>query len=731
MKKAGLLAVLLVLTAAVLLAVSPQKWQVRTMDDVLKGKSRGLSVSSEGELFLAPAEEAVEGPAEEFYLSLASGPDGALYLGTGHSGRVYRVPKTGKPELFFQAPEMDVTALGVGADGTLFVGTSPNGKIYKVKEKNKGEVFFDPGEKYIWSLLPGESGSLLAAVGESGGVYEISSEGNAREILKVAENHILCLKRDKAGVLWAGSGGNGLLYQYKNGKAFVVFESPFEEVKSIDFDAVGNILVGASGTPSKGKKEEVPLAAAATTPEVEITVVPTKAPAPEPAASPASSALAAGSIGREPSGLFVVSPAGEARKIWGSTEEMIYAVLWREADKRVLVGTGPQGRLYAVTEDEKASLLVQKPSEQVYALQPVESRVYVVCDNPPRLDALLPEQRFEGDYESAVQDAKLLATWGAVSWQSELPQGTTLQLETRSGNSSEPGPTWSEWSPPYQNKEGEPILSPRARFLQFRALFKTDSGRVSPRLRKIVLNYIQANVAPSVREVGVLAPNVVLLKPPDSEDVIWGAAKTVGQPAAEPGEKEEQGLKALALAKKALRKGLQTVVWEAVDENGDELSYTLQARKEGESVFHVLEDDWKEILYAFDTSAFSDGVYRLKIIASDAPANPPGTALTGDKESGPLTVDNTAPVIKNVTAVRSQNTLKVTFDAEDNLSPIVEARYFIRPGDWRAIFPVDGIADSRKESFNLSLPLPPNPDSLIIVEIKDSHGNVGVYRQAF
>ncbi len=731
MKKAVTLAVLLVLAAAVLWAVSPQKWVVRTMDDVLKGKSRGLSVSAEGELFLAPAEEAVEGPAEEFYLSLASGPNDVLYLGTGHSGRVYKVAKGAKPDLYFQAPEMDVTALGVGADGALFVGTSPNGKIYKVKEKNKGEAFFDPGEKYIWSLLPAEGGALLAAVGEAGGIYEISSEGNGRQILKVAENHILCLKRDKSGALWAGSGGNGLLYQYKNGKAFVVYESAFEEIKSIDFDTAGNILVAASGTPSKARKEDVPLAAAAATPEVEITVTPSKTATPEPAVKPVASALAAPSVGQEPSGLFVVTPLGDARKIWSSTEEMIYSVLWRESEKRVLVGTGPRGRLYAVTEDQKASLLLQKPSEQVFAFLPLGPQVYVVTDNPPHLDVLSSEQRFEGDYESAVQDAKLIATWGVVSWQSELPQGATLQLESRSGNSSEPGPTWSEWSPPYQNKDGEPILSPKARFLQFRALFKTVSGRVSPRLQKITLNYIQANVAPSVQTVGSLAPNVVLLKPPESEDVIWGAAKTIGRPAAEEADKDEQGLKALGLVKKAERKGLQTIVWEASDENDDDLSYTIQARKEGETGWHVLEDEWTDFLYAFDTTAFSDGIYRIKVVASDAPSNPPGTFLTGEKVSGPLTVDNTAPVIRNVTATRSSNTLKVGFDAQDDLSPIVEARYFIRPGDWTVVFPVDGIADSKKETFSLTLPLPPSPDNLLILQVKDAHGNVGVFRQVF
>lgn len=733
MRKAALVAVLLTLLAAGLLAVTPQKWLVRTQDDVLKGKSLGVSVSSDGELFLAPAEEAIEGPGEEFYLSLASTPDGTLFLGTGHAGKIFRIAKDGKAELWYQAGEMDVTCLAWGSDGALYAGTSPNGKIYKIKEKGKADVFFDPGEKYIWSLLPGDGGSLLAAVGESGGIYEISAEGNAREILKVPDNHILCLKRDKSGTIYAGSGGNGLLYQLsKSGKAFVVFESPFEEIKGLDFDADGNILVAASGTPSRGKKEEVSLASAAATPEVEITVTPSAKPAAEtsaPAAAAAVTALAAPSAGKEPSGLFLVTPGGDARKIWGSTEEMIYAVAWRDADKRALVGTGPRGRVYAVAEDRTASLLLQKPSEQVFAFYPLPSGVVELSDNPPHLDVLSSDQRLEGEYQSGVQDAKIVSTWGVISWQATVPAGTSIQLETRSGNSSEPSATWSDWSPPYQNHDGEAILSPKARFLQFRVLLRTASGRVSPRMRRVVLNYLQTNVSPEVTVVGALPPNVVLLKPPESEDVIWGASKTLQQ--TEEAAKDDDPSKGLAAAKRVERKGMQTVLWEASDDNDDDLSFTILAQKDGETAWHVLEDDWTDVIYAFDTSSLSDGIYRIKVVASDAPSNPADRTLTGEKISAPITIDTTAPVVKNVTATRTGNNLKLSFTAEDNLSAIVEAKWFVRPGKWQQAFPVDGICDSRLETFALSLTLPPNADNLVIIQVKDDHGNVGVYRQGF
>jgi hypothetical protein len=725
MKKAIAVAVLLGLLGTGLFGVTVQKWLARTSDDLLKGKSSGVSISSQGVLSLAPVEESVEGPAEEFYLSLVGAPDGSLYLGTGHSGKVYKLSKDGKADLYFQAAEMDVTCLALDAGGTLYAGTSPNGKVYKVSQKGKGEVLYDPSEKYIWALIPGEGGNLLAAVGEGGGIYEITPQGDGRQILKVQENHILCLKRDTNGDLFAGSGGNGLLYRVtKAGKASVVFESPFEEIKSLDIDSDGRIIIGAAGNPTRSKKEDLTLPAATAVPDVEITVT---AARPAAATPSAGSVAPTGAVGKEPSALFVVSLDGTARKIWSSPDELIYSVLWRGQEKRALVGTGGRGRVYSVDEEGKASLLVQKPGEQAYAVQAIGARVYILSNNPPRVDILLPEQRFEGEYMSSVLDAKMVSSWGRISWQGEEPQGTTLRLQTRSGNSAEPGPTWSEWSPPYKNKDGEPILSSRARFLQLRALFKTDSGRLSPRLQKISAAYVQTNVAPVVNRVDVLPPNDVYLKLPETEDVIWGSAGSTEPPAVKPDEQ----LKNVALAKKVERKGLQTMVWDADDENNDRITFDLAIRKESETAWHVLAEDWTEILYAFDTATLPDGVYLFRVTASDAPSNPQGLALKGEKISSPLVVDNTPPFFKNASATRSGASLRVAFQAEDALSPIVEARVFIRPGPWQVVFPGDGICDSKQESFEFTLNLPADADNLVVLTVKDAHGNVGVYRQSF
>ncbi|MBP1770667.1 MAG: hypothetical protein H6P96_1285 [Candidatus Aminicenantes bacterium] len=184
-------------------------------------------------------------------------------------------------------------------------------------------------------------------------------------------------------------------------------------------------------------------------------------------------------------------------------------------------------------------------------------------------------------------------------------------------------------------------------------------------------------------------------------------------------------------ARKAERKGFQTVVWDAADENGDALRYSLSIRKDGENEWRMLEEAWTETIYAFDSQALPDGTYFLRLTASDSPSNPLGLDLTSDKISPPLVIDNSLPVVKGFTAVRGGAGLDIAFQAEDAYSYIEEAQVLVRPGAWRVVFPVDGIADSRSESYKLSLKLPPGAENQVTVKVRDSYGNVGVYRQNY
>jgi hypothetical protein len=710
--------VMIVCLAQALLGVVPQKWEIRSKDDFLKGKFNGVSVSYEGVLSLSPKEEEIQGPAEEFYLSLLVTQAGEIFLGTGHGGNIYKINKDGSAELYFQVQEMDVSCLAQDRKGNLYAGTSPNGKIYKITEKGKGEPFFNPMEKYIWDLVYGEKGVLLAAVGENGGIYEINTEGEGRLILRTEDNHVLCLKEDLNQDILAGTGGKGRLYRLSRGKlTTLLFESPFEEIKSIALDKEGNVYAAASGRVVSLKEEtELPGGIRAAT-EVSITVTPTPAQPKEIT-----------SLGqKEPSALFKLNPQGIAEKLWESDDELIYSLLWREEEKEVIFGTGDKGRLYSVDGDNKISLLIQKSSAQVYGLLPFGSKTYVLSNNPSNLTAIYPDQVLSGEYLSEVIDAYTISSWGMMEWEADIPSGCSLQLQTRSGNSSRTNATWSDWSPPYQKEDGEKILSPKARYLQFKVMLKSQSGKVSPLLKKLSLFYLQTNLAPKITRLTLLPANQVLLKPPIQTEAIWGAEEDYSKQQAE--AKDE--IRALIVPRKEERKGFQTITWEAADENGDSLIYSILIKKEDEAEWRVLKESWTEQIYAFDTLSFPDGVYSLKVTASDLPSNPPGMQLRAEKTSRPMIIDNSLPVIKSFKADRNKTKLVVSFSAEDSISSIKEVQYLIRPDEWKTIFPLDGICDSKQESFKITVILPSQFDDMITVKVTDSHGNIGVHRATF
>jgi hypothetical protein len=714
--------------ASQLQAVVPRKWELRAREDFLRGKFAGISLSSEGVLSLGPKVEKIELPAEEFYLSLVAVPGGGFYLGTGHGGKIYRIGADKKVEVYFQTSEMDVTCLVLDQKGNLFAGTSPNGKIYKITAKGKGEEFFNPQEKYIWDLILTEKGNLLAAVGESGGVYEVTPGGEGKIIFKARDNHILCLRKSPLGELLAGSGGRGLVYKISpSGRVSVLFESAYEEIRSIAFDGEGNVYVSASGLPSKSVSTVTPspeVAPVKTETEISVSVSPVQVTTSEiPSAAPSTSIDRPS--GQISSAIFQVSADGLSKKLWSLTEEIVYGLIFDEESKKIVFATGNQGRVYLVDNQGAVELLCQESSEQIYSLHKVNNQIYVIGNNPCLFGLLRIGQNFSGEYISPLLDARTLSAWGRISWQAVLPQGTLVQVQSRSGKTAEPDETWSEWSPPYV-KPDEKILSPKGRYLQLRVNMKSPSGQQLPRVEKLLVFYLQTNLAPVIDKLDVLPPNQVFIKPPEQEEIILGVDTSSEESAR---KKEETAV--YLTPKKAERQGFRTITWEASDENEDKLSFNVFIRKEEDRNWRLMQDKVQDKIFSFDTRNFPDGTYFLKIESSDLPSNPPGTEKKTEKISSPFIIDNSLPVIKNFSAVRTKDGLDVSFEAEDVYSYIEEVKFLVRPEDWQVVFPVDGLCDSRNESFKFPIRLSGATDNLLIIRVKDSFGNIGVFQTRF
>jgi hypothetical protein len=158
-----------------------------------------------------------------------------------------------------------------------------------------------------------------------------------------------------------------------------------------------------------------------------------------------------------------------------------------------------------------------------------------------------------------------------------------------------------------------------------------------------------------------------------------------------------------ALGRRIYQKGLQTFVWKAEDGNEDRLQYDVLYRREGDTSWKALKRSLWDPIFVWDTTSVPDGTYLLKVSASDAPSNSPGTALAGELESVNFDIDNTPPRIEVQAPARAGARTTISFVVRDEQSPVQRVEYSLDASRWRVVYPKDGIPDSRREEFEVEL----------------------------
>jgi hypothetical protein len=178
--------------------------------------------------------------------------------------------------------------------------------------------------------------------------------------------------------------------------------------------------------------------------------------------------------------------------------------------------------------------------------------------------------------------------------------------------------------------------------------------------------------------------------------------------------------------RRAFQKGAKSLQWTAEDRNGDKLEYTLYYRGVAEQEFKLLRDNLRDNFFTLDGLALADGRYIFKVVAKDSLSNPLPLALSGERISEPIEVDNTAPQVVAVgTPQVSGEKVRVTFDASDVSSFISRAEYSIDGGEWQAVYADDGISDSIKERYTFEITLKNAGEHSVTLRVFDDSGNAG------
>jgi sugar lactone lactonase YvrE len=710
-----------------LLAGETRTWSQGEFADFEKGIVKNLSLRSDGQLTLAPRSGELFDTSSPYLWALAQDSKGNLYAGGGNGAKLYRIPPDGKGKLLADLDALEIHAIAVDSKDRVYAATSPNGKVYRIAGGGKPEVFYDPKSTYIWALEFDSQGDLLVATGDPGEIHRVAPDGKGRVFFKSDETHVRSMTIDPSDNAIVGTEPGGLVVRVSpSGEGFVLYQTPKREVTAVAVAPDGAIYaaaVGAKQPSAAPAPPPAPVAPLAAPPAV--MVGPPGGPAPSvvraTAQPPASLGTPAGVSGG--SEVYRIEPNGNPRRVWSHAQDIVYAIAFDGAGRAVL-GTGNRGNVYRIESATLWTALVTVPATQVTAFQGGrEGRLYAATGNAGKVYEIGPGLEREGTIASDVFDAGMYSLWGRLSFEANL-NGGKVAIATRSGNLDQPQKNWSPFSPPITEPKGGRVGSPAARFVQWNATLTADGSGHSPELESVDLAYLPKNVEPHLEEIEMTPPNY---KFPAAVTPLIFTQQTLNLPPL--GKRPASGAPALSIDAPTntpamqFAKGYVGARWLASDPNGDSLIYTVEIRGAGETEWKLLKDRVAEKYISWDSTAFPDGEYRLRITASDAPGNPPSEALTASMESDAFWIDNTPPKITALAATRAGGKLEVRWHAADALHNITKAEYALDGGEWTVVEPVTKLSDSLDLDFDLTVDAGPG-EHTIAVRVQDEYENL-------
>lgn len=743
-----LLAAISLPVAAPAFAEHTRWWRQSSFEEFDKGTAKGVALRSDGKIFLAPRFAEFADANLAFLLQIRADSKGNLYAAGGSNAKVLRIDASGKSAGVFESSELAAQALALDASGNLFVGTSPDGKVYKVTPAGQSSVFFDPKTKYIWDLVVDKDGTVYVATGDTGKIFSVAPDGKGQVFYSGDETHIRSLALDANGNVLAGTEPSGRVLRIpkaaNNRRAFVLYETGKKEITALLQAGNGELYVAAVGekvAPLPGLPRPAPADTSAT-PNFAISFGP-------PAGNTTAAVAQTQPIPFTPlptvnsSSVYRIAPDGSPLELWSARDDVVYS-MGLLADGKLLLGTGNDGAVLQLDGNRIFSKLLKAASRQVTSIAAgLNGKLFLAAANPGKVFTLGPENETEGIYESQAFDAHIFSRWGRTVWLGEniAPANggaSRVAIYARSGNTSDPDSNWSDWAGPYTNASGDKIDCPAARFVQWKAVLRGASGGPAPAIDWFSIAYLPKNIAPEVTAIAVQDPGVRVqgVNIPTGVSAPQAPAQ-IRMPQPQPTASSPNNAPSIStlgsspspahfdpMPQGTSQKGYQSVLWTAEDANDDQLEFAIYFRAENDATWRLLKDKLDTRFYSWDTTSMPDGVYYLKIVASDAPSNPNGEGLSSERESDRFVVDNTPPSIAQLTAESQSADVRVRFQASVAVSYIARAQYSLDAGDWTLVFPAGGLSDAPRENYDFRLQKVPQGEHTITVRVYDQFENV-------
>lgn len=690
MKKLGFLAATMLLAAGAH-ASQTQVHAVEGYKELAGGDLDGAALGGDGTLRQGPATtswaDGLPGPVT----AVVRHADGHVYAATATPGRVWRVAKGQKPVAVLAVDKPLVTALLPLGD-KLVALTAPEGGAHVLDPKSSAEppLIPAPGVRMILGGAVLDGVVYAVGGGDEGVLLKLSPGGKQLEKIATVKEATLrsvaAAKTASGPKIVVGGGDEGVVYALEAGKLRALVDAAPGEATSLAIDAQGAVY--AALVDGEGK-----LSKAATARDKDDGEEGDKKKKPKPRKVKSAEVLR-------------IDPKGGATVLWQSKDHGAYALALVDGGKRLLVGTGPMGRVYEVdpTGRRPAGILARSDAHDEITAIAVDKTgaVLLGAAHGGGVLSLASGPGTVGTYLSPTLDAGALARYGTVSVRRGPAAGGQVKISLRTGNTSEPDDTWSPFSTPISS-DGV-LNAPPGQYAQVRVDL---SGGAE--VQGLSLAYLVDNRPPELDRVEVLAPGWKVIAtprdPPEQRSVTFNEkpfSKFLDRKGAMNPTLDER-----PFGKQSFEVGWRTVYAWVEDPDGDALRYRFSIGKVDAggkvSSWKTLKDWSEEPFASFEAARFGDGDYKVRVETDDLLTNGPARAATDQGESPTFTVSHAAPKVTSASAARAKDRVGVKMLVEGAL-PLSSVRCSVGGGEWIPLDPSDGLLDQRAERFDVGLP---------------------------
>jgi len=554
-----------------------------------------------------------------------------------------------------------IWAITADRTGNIYLGTGNQNRLYRIQGNRRQPMrIFSSDAGEILTVTAGPDRTIYFGTTPQGVVYRLLPGAQPETLGTTGETYVHTLLTAPDRSVICATGPNGKLFRIQPDRSReLIFTAPSAHIISLYWLKPGRELL--LGTAPAGTLYLLKFLSSGTKPQAsvlydtpleEIRAISADGNFIYIAANPNSESTNTAS--NQPV-IYCLDPEGIIRWQWTCPESVVFNLTrW---GKQLLVLTGNRGIVYSLDSLGQPAIFCQFAESQIISALCFNDRLYIGTGNPAGLYSLIEGYADSGFVTSPVFDCGNQARFGRIDFRSHTPQGTQILIDTRSGNSEKPDSLWSNW----QNVAGK-IASPSARFIQWRARLYSSFPNLTPEIERVDLYYSPVNRQPLISKLEI---------------------NQIGESDARKGNVQPK----------------RPITWEASDPDSDSLIYQLFIRPEGENGWLQLDKEIAEPRYELDTRTIPDGWYRIRLVVSDAPDRPDQTALSAERTSAPIIIDNTPPQISEIMVSGSQ----AAWTVKDNLCPIAACRISVNAGPWQPVEPEDGIFDEITERFSTKI----------------------------